>query len=249
MTHTAIQEGQPFSAERTTTIITDFKRDGFVVIPQVLQLDEIAALKQRTDAFFADPTLAEAGYIQNDFILRHCNELDPLFCELLVREPIFGLAIDRWHVDDALFFPLPDEVSRHDTRIDMPIFWLTVQVALTDIETDAHGPTQYVPGSHYSGRHPPQEQEPQFEGEGARDILCKAGDIYLHNSQCWHRGTPNRSERVRYLLQQQYGPRWAFPRYNAYIHYDVPNELLGEDDERIAQVLGDHRLKPAKRYQ
>jgi hypothetical protein len=53
---------------------------------------------------------------------------------------------------------------------------------------------------------------------------------------------------VRYLLQQQYGPRWAFPRYNAYIRYDVPNELLKEEDERLAQVLGDHRLAPDRRY-
>ncbi|MFT7691833.1 MAG: ectoine hydroxylase-related dioxygenase (phytanoyl-CoA dioxygenase family) [Candidatus Latescibacterota bacterium] len=270
MTHTAIHQGQPFSTERTAAIITDFKRDGYVVIPSVLQSDEVAALRQRTDDLFADPALAETGYIQNDFILRHCNELDPLFCKLLVREPIFSLmeaifgkgfqqcgmnvlrtnqsnAIDRWHVDDALFFPLPDELSRHDPRIEMPIFWLTVQVALSDIETPAHGPTQYVPGSHYSGRHPLQDT-PQFEDTGPRDILCKAGDIYLHNSQCWHRGMPNSSERVRYLLQQQYGPRWAFPRYNAYIRYDVPNELLKEEDERLAQVLGDHRLAPDRRY-
>ena len=91
----------------------------------------------------------KAGYNQKNFILRHCNELDPLFCDLLVREPIFSLmeaifgkgfqqcgmnvlrtdqtnAIDRWHCDDALFFPLPDDVPRHDPRIEMPIFWLTI---------------------------------------------------------------------------------------------------------------------------
>lgn len=271
MPRTAIQAGQPFSTEQTASIITDFKRDGFVVIPGVLQETEVEALKEKTDALMADPALDQAGYIQNNFILRHCNELDPLFCDLLVREPIFGLmeaifgkgfqqcgmnvlrtdqtnAIDRWHCDDALFFPLPDDVPRHDPRIEMPIFWLTVQVALTDIDTKEHGPTQYVPGSHFSGRHPPQDQEPQFEGKEPREIFCKAGDIYLHNSQCWHRGTTNSSERVRYLLQQQYGPRWAFPRYNAYIRYDIPEELLDGSDERLVQVLGDHRTAPEKRY-
>ena len=53
---------------------------------------------------------------------------------------------------------------------------------------------------------------------------------------------------MRYLLQQQYGPRWAFPRYNAYIRYDIPEELLDGSDERLAQVLGDHRLAPDGRY-
>lgn len=271
MPRTAILPGEAFSAEQTGAIIADFKRDGFVVIPNVLSAGEVDALRERTDALMADSALDEAGYIQRHFILRHCNELDPLFCDLLIREPIFSLmeaifgpgfqqcgmnvlrtdtsnAIDRWHVDDALFFPLPDGVPRHDPRIDMPILWLTVQVALTDIESAEHGPTQYVPGSHYSGRHPTGEETPHFEGHGPRDIYCKAGDIYLHNSQCWHRGAPNRSQRVRYLLQQQYGPRWAFPRYNAYIRYDVSEPLLDGADARLMQVLGDHRFAPQQRY-
>ncbi len=271
MRRTPIQEGSPFSEARTRDIIRDFKRDGFVLIPGVLDPDEVTALREKTDEFFADPAANEGGYVQKDFILRHTNELDPIFCDLLVREPILGLmeaifgpgcqqcgmnvlrtdrtnAIDRWHVDDALFFPLPDDVPRHDPRIDMPVLWLTVQVALTDIDSAEYGPTQYVPGSHYSGRHPAKADPPAFEGRGPVSILCKAGDIYLHNSQCWHRGTPNGSDRIRYLLQQQYGPRWAFPRYNAYIRYGVPERLLDGADERLKKVLGDHRFHPEARY-
>ncbi len=271
MPRTAILAGEAFSADQTEQILAHFKRDGFVVIPNVLEADEVHALRDKTDELMADTALDEAGYIQRQFILRHCNELDPHFCDLLVREPIFSLmealfgpgfqqcgmnvlrtdnsnAIDRWHVDDALFFPLPDNVERHDPRIEMPILWLTVQVALTDIDSIEHGPTQYVPGSHYSGRHPTTEGTPHFESNGPRDIYCKAGDIYLHNSQCWHRGTPNTSSRVRYLLQQQYGPRWAFPRYNPYIRYDVEQALLDGADARLEQVLGDHRFTPQMRY-
>lgn len=271
MKRTPIQEGHPFDEERTREIIRDFKRDGFVLIPGVLEPDEMTALREMTDALFIDPAAIEAGYVQKAFILRHTNELDPIFCDLLIREPILSLmeaifgpgcqqcgmnvlrtdrtnAIDRWHVDDALFFPLPDDVPRHDPRIDMPILWLTVQVALTDIESIEYGPSQYVPGSHYSGRHPAKTETPEFEGRGPVSVLCRAGDIYLHNSQCWHRGTPNRSDRVRYLLQQQYGPRWAFPRYNAYIQYKVSEHLLEGAGERLLRVLGDHRFHPETRY-
>ncbi|MBT3603189.1 MAG: hypothetical protein HN521_09000 [Candidatus Latescibacteria bacterium] len=272
MRRTPIREGQPFGEGYTQEIIGDFKRDGFVVIPNVLEDDEVKALRDKTDVLMADQKCIAGGYVQRDFILRHTNELDPVFCDLLVREPIIGLmeaifgpgcqqcgmnvlrtdqtnAIDKWHVDDDLFFPLPDDVPRHDARIEMPVPWLTVQVALTDIEAVEHGPTQYVPQSHYSGRRPVEDQTPKFEGRGPVEIYCKAGDIYLHNSQCWHRGMPNRSDRVRYLLQQQYGPRWAFPRYNAYIQYQIPDHLLRGASDKLKQVLGEHRLHPEKRYQ
>ncbi len=48
----------------------------------------------------------------------------------------------------------------------MPVMWITVQVALTDIESIEHGPTQYVPGSHYSGRTPNDLEDPVFDGVG-----------------------------------------------------------------------------------
>ena len=39
-------------------------------------------------------------------------------------------------------------------------------MALTDIDTIDQGPTQYVPGSHYSGRNPNDQDHPEFEGRG-----------------------------------------------------------------------------------
>jgi ectoine hydroxylase-related dioxygenase (phytanoyl-CoA dioxygenase family) len=124
-----------------------------------------------------------------------------------------GQAISNWHVDDRVEFPLPPEIPRFDPRMRMPIFWLTLQIALSDIDSLEHGPTQFVPGSHYSGRRPPQGESPEFEGRGPKPILCKAGDVYLFNHQCWHRGAPNVSDRTRYLMQIQYAQRWADRRF------------------------------------
>ena len=56
-------------------------------------------------------------------------------------------------------------------------------------------------------------QAPTFEGRGPTSILCKAGDIYLTNHQCWHRGAPNTSDRTRYVMQLQYAQRWADARF------------------------------------
>jgi hypothetical protein len=120
---------------------------------------------------------------------------------------------EQWHVDPPIWFPTPPGMTRHDPRIEMPIFWLTVQMAITDIGP-ADGPTEYVLGSHYSGRDPPLEEPPvladdprlNFDGRPPHTVLCKAGDIYLHHSQTWHRGTVNTSGKMRYLHQQQCEP-------------------------------------------
>jgi ectoine hydroxylase-related dioxygenase (phytanoyl-CoA dioxygenase family) len=219
-------------------IAAEFFREGVALVPGVLSREEVAALCAKTDALEADPNTPEKhrSYVGDTFVLRRCHEADPLFAELIERESIVGLAaavldsgaafnamnvirnapgqaISGWHVDDRVEFPLPEEVARFDPRVRMPVFWLTLQIALSDIDTIEHGPTQFVPGSHYSGRRPPKGENPEFEGRGPKPILCKAGDVYLFNHQCWHRGAPNLSDRTRYLMQIQYAQRWADRRF------------------------------------
>ena len=77
-----------------------------------------------------------------------------------------GESVHFWHVDEVVEFPLPDEIPRHDPRIKMPVVWLTVQIALTDVNAVEYGPTLVVRGSHYSGRAPRYDDvNPTFEGE------------------------------------------------------------------------------------
>ncbi|MCZ6681407.1 MAG: phytanoyl-CoA dioxygenase family protein [Candidatus Poribacteria bacterium] len=282
MTTSPILAGKPFSEEKTQQIVQHFYRDGFVHIPGVLTPEEVSALRDKTDELFADPDLAErtnpeladTRYIQLGqheasgqelpFILRNTIEVDRIFRDMLLREPILslaegvvgtdckfcgqnvlrnlpGLSIDRWHVDGQVHFPLPDNVPRHDPRIRMPVMWFTVQMALTDIESIEQGPTQYVPGSHYSGRNPNDQANPEFEGRGPISVFCKAGDIYLQDPQCWHRGAPNRSNRTRYILQSQYAARWAYWRFSLCNRVPVPDNALQTASDRLLNLLGRSR--------
>jgi hypothetical protein len=198
------------------------------------------------------------------FILRNTIALDSIFRDMLLREPILslaeavvgegcrfcgqnvlrneaGVAIECWHIDGAVHFPVPDDVPRHDPRIHPPVLWFTVQMALSDIETIEHGPTQYVPGSHFSGRKPYSQEHPEFEGQGPVSIFCKACDIYLQDPQCWHRGAPNISDRTRYLMQSQYAVDWAYRRFGWMNRVPVPEDDLKTADERLLQVLGQRR--------
>jgi ectoine hydroxylase-related dioxygenase (phytanoyl-CoA dioxygenase family) len=220
-------------------VVEEFFREGCVLIPNVLTMDEVNALRAKTDEYAAtaDPAGKHFSFAANAFVLRYCHELDPLFQAMMTHPPILkvaeavlgpnpkfnamnvirngqGQAISHWHVDDVLEFPLPAEIPRFDARIRMPLLWMTVQVALSDIDRIEHGPTQFVPTSHYSGRKP--SQNPEFEGHGPQSVFCKAGDIYLTNHQCWHRGAPNLSERVRYIMQIQYAQAWADRRFKGF---------------------------------
>ena len=190
MADTPILAGEPFSPQKTQEIVEQFFRDGYVHISGVLTPGEISALGDKTDELLDDPklqarynpNLGDARYVQVrdhktsgeelPFILRNSIELDRIFRDMLVREPIFslaeaavgrdskfcgqnvirnlpGLSIDQWHCDGhEAYFPLPDDIKRHDPRVRMPVMWFTMQMALSDIESIEHGPTQYVPGSH-----------------------------------------------------------------------------------------------------
>lgn len=282
MNTSPILNGTPFSEEKTDQITQQFFRDGFVHIPNVLTKEEVAALRDKTDDFFADPelaaktnpNLADVRYIQMGthavtgealpFILRNTIELDQIFRDMLLREPILslaeaivgqnckfcgqnvlrnmpGLSISSWHVDGSVHFPVSDEMPRHDPRLRMPVMWFTVQMALSDIDSIEEGPTQYVRESHYSGRGPNEQENPEFEGNKPVSIFCKAGDIYLQDPQCWHRGAPNNSNKTRYILQSQYAAYWAYWRFNLCNEVPVGADDLSDASDDLLNLLGRRR--------
>jgi len=275
-------ERASFSEAKTAQRAEQCVGAGFVQIPGVLTDEEVTALREKTDELFADPqlaektnpTLADVRYIQmgahaesGEAVpvgLRNTIELDPMFRDMLLREPILslaeaivgkdckfcgqnvlrnlpGLSIDRWHVDGSVHFPVSDEMPRHDARLRMPVMWFTVQMALNDIDSIEEGPTQYVRRSHYSGRHPNDPENPEFEGSRPVSVFCKAGDIYLQDPQCWHRGAPNRSNKTRYILQSQYAAYWAYWRFSLCNGVPVPEDALQNASERLLNLLGRSR--------
>ena len=228
-----------FTTEQRQQIAEEFFREGCVLVPGVLTPAEAEELRAKTDDYFARRDALPSrhvSYVNGAFVLRYGAELDPLLADMVTREsiqslaaavlgpdPAFnalnvirnepGQAISFWHVDDTLEFPLPAGIPRFDARMRMPVFWFTVQVALSDIPDLEHGPTQYVPGSHYSGRRPDNQENPCFEGQAPKAVFCKAGDIYFTNHQAWHRGAPNTSGDIRYLMQIQFAQKWASARF------------------------------------
>ncbi|MCA9002000.1 MAG: hypothetical protein KDB61_08760, partial [Planctomycetes bacterium] len=65
---------------------------------------------------------------------------------------------------------------------------------------------------------------------------------YLHNGQCWHRGSPNRSDRTRYMFQLSYAKRWVSQRFHPFVNYELPARVVARADERRRRVLGMHPM-------
>lgn len=258
-----VESAEPFSPEETATRLDQFHRDGFLFLPGVLTDREVAGLRDRIDGAFANENLRETDHRYGDYIMVRMFELDPMFQDMLTREPILSLveavlgpdchliaqnvvrnapgqALDRFHADDLVYFPVAADMSRHDPRLRMPVFIMTVQILLSEVPAVEYGPTQYVPTSHYSGRQPEDPFNPTFEGHGAVSMLGKAGDLYLHNGQCWHRGHPNDSDQTRYLLQLAFGQRWVAQRFYPFLNYRMPEHVIDRASERCLRVLGKH---------
>ena len=268
-TETASDDGRstPFSPQEIQTLLENFRREGCAPIGHIFSKSEVSALIEAVDRVFADPKGEETNTIYNPFIACRLFEKDNLFRDMLIREPIIGLmekllgsdchlisnnvvrnrpgeAISTYHVDERLLFPLPESVARFDARLTIPTFLLNVQIPLTDIESEEFGPTQYVPGSHYSGRNPNDVLDPTWEGKKGQSIYCRAGDVYLQDGQVWHRGAPNTSDRTRYLLQMSFGTRMIAQRFYPFLNYEMPAHVLTGANERLLRVLGKHPKGP-----
>jgi ectoine hydroxylase-related dioxygenase (phytanoyl-CoA dioxygenase family) len=264
----------PLAKEESDRFLNDFHRDGFSIMRNVFSQEECADLRNELDIIFAQKEKYTASHnLYGDIVVARLFEISNKFRDMLVREPIISLveelcaknchimannavrngpgrAISTWHVDrdheNTVEFPCPPGMDRHDARYKLPVLRLTVQIYLSDVLTEEDGPSQYVPGSHYSGRDPnvAQGQTPTFEGKGPVNVFGRAGDIYFHNGQSWHRGAPNLGTKTRYLLQMSYCQRWVAQRFYPFIDYKMPEHVWEGTGERLQRVLGRHPKGP-----
>ncbi|WP_327255438.1 phytanoyl-CoA dioxygenase family protein [Streptomyces sp. NBC_01244] len=245
-----------------------FHENGFVVLPSIIPVDAAEHLRVLTEQRYQDPQVhaapEELDLLRGDVSMMRVFECDPAFREMIDLEPLVtlveallgpdchviaqnalrippGKGIINWHIDDALFFPFLSDTPTVPAVGSIPCFALNVMIALSDIDDVQHGPTQVIPGSHLSGRRPPYSSD--LPG-APTSLLARAGDAYLVNSQTWHRGAPNQSDRTRYLLTTAYGRRFISQRFYPFIGYRLPDGVLEGASARVARLLGRHGKGP-----
>jgi hypothetical protein len=96
-------------------------------------------------------------------------------------------------------------------EIPYPIFVVGTHIYLQDCNLE-NGPTAVIPGSHTSGRRPPQDRkwdlDLPYRGRSREVHLARAGDVGFFVSDSWHRRLPPAEHSEgRFFLQTNYGRR------------------------------------------
>ncbi|MEM7033959.1 MAG: phytanoyl-CoA dioxygenase family protein [Chloroflexota bacterium] len=245
--------------------VTAIENDGFAYFPNYLSKDEVAELRELMDRTEANPDYFDrAKSAENgDFYERHLNNAfnrDPIYLNFIDKPGIIELAeailgqdchiigMTAWKTGpgrpdqnlhaDYLPISLPADIMA-DPRVKVPIFIMTMHYYLDDL-TEELGPTQFIPGSHASGRRPDGDLE--WKGVGPHNIMCNAGDGLMFRSEVWHRGTANKSDKIRYLLQVHYAQRMVTQKFPPYLHkFGFDEVILGQATPRQKRLLGDHK--------
>ena len=143
-----------------------------------------------------------------------------------------------WHQDDPPHYLVTS--GEPPTNVRLPVMLFTANYYLTDVDSVANGPTQVIPGSHLFGAAPPGSMEGTKWEKSIVTCPGKAGSVVMFNNQLWHRGAPNKSERVRYMTQVSYARRIIGHRYFPFMNYQMPEHCQAglENNPRKKRLLG-----------
>ncbi|MEK1912304.1 MAG: phytanoyl-CoA dioxygenase family protein [Pseudomonas chlororaphis] len=249
---TSVSPPPALTAERLRAL----HREGFVLLPGVLDADRINLLRRAIDGL-------KPQHWDYSGVLEHYKcvfNRDPLWLAFLDLPGVIELAEAALGEDchvigqtawrchpgfqgmglhlDYLAMQLPRSLLS-DPAFELPMQICTCHLYLDDIDQDLC-PTRVVPGSHRAGR-PPRAGEEHWHGQTARAVLCQAGDALMFRSELWHAGSENSSaERIRYLLQVHYGRRMVAQKFSPYLHWRFNPEVLAAASARQRRLLGEH---------
>jgi ectoine hydroxylase-related dioxygenase (phytanoyl-CoA dioxygenase family) len=238
----------------TDDLLRALHRDGFVLMPGVLDAAQIADVRRATD-------LLKPLHWDYSGVIDHYKcvfNRDPFWLPYLDVNGVIELAEaalgDDCHIIGQTAWrchpgfvgaPLHLDYLPMELPPDLladPGFELPMQVFTAQFYLDADlSPTHVIPGSHKAGR-PPAAGETQWNGRSAQPVLCRAGDVLILRSELWHAGSDNRTaDRTRYMLQVHYGRRMVAQKFSPYLHWQFNPAVLAAATDRQRRLLGDHQ--------
>ena len=248
------------TAEQLAAWVARFHRDGFIFLHDLLPAELCAELRADFDA--KRPSSGGATEHATRMFENSRANLDLFACEpvvslaeaLLGEDQRYGVETchvvhnnsfrtrngggwSEWHHDDSPHFLCTDD--NPPTNIHLPVLLLTANYYLTDQESPTNGPGQAVPGSHKFGKVPPRDLAGSKWESQITTCTGRAGSVMIFNCQTWHRGSPNHSDRVRYVTQVSYGRKSIGHFFAPYMDYQMPEHVQAwGDTPRKKRLLG-----------
>jgi ectoine hydroxylase-related dioxygenase (phytanoyl-CoA dioxygenase family) len=204
----------------TNDEVAAFRRDGYVILPRVLDDGELAALKAALAPFEAGRPMG-----RNDFEGERTHRVYSLaakgavFLKLAEHPRVLALidalllpnwllstlqsirlhpgeTAQPWHTDDGFY-----RIPRPRTGLAVSTIWAIEEFTIEN------GATELIPGSHlWSNEHP---------DDAKRDTVfaaMPAGSVVVFEGALWHRGGANRSSATRLAISPQYCQPWLRPQ-------------------------------------
>lgn len=206
-------------------LLTDYERDGVVLIPQFLTADEVFAVRAELERYIRDDLAAQPvdarTFEKDDKTVRNLWRLENYnewFRHLGEREDIRALVAPLVHGDPILVgvetFNKPARIGSgvpyHQDNAyfcQSPPNMLTVWIAI-DAVTEANGPVFFVKGSHKSGMQPTKPSGVRGNSIGMASPspmplseqfcgLLAPGDATIHQCETIHHSAPNTTDHSR----------------------------------------------------
>jgi ectoine hydroxylase-related dioxygenase (phytanoyl-CoA dioxygenase family) len=210
--------------------LTALDRDGFVVLPRVLDSETVDGLERAVDAVYEAERragrLAPGGSLHLLGALEHAPDLVHLV-DVPAILSIVGAALGwniyvyhshldihptaggevptwRWHQDGGRQNLELETEPR--PRLSLKVAWF-----LSDLSRSDGGNLMLLAGSHRSNTLA-KPRDPAWAPPGVEQVLAPHGSAVVFDRRLWHARSENRSELTRKVVFMAYTYRWVRPR-------------------------------------
>jgi ectoine hydroxylase-related dioxygenase (phytanoyl-CoA dioxygenase family) len=241
---------------------TRFERDGYLVVPAVLDEEEVARYASAVDRLYDHQAQANKLGANGSMHLLSAVDQCPSLAALVDHPNVFGLvwSILGWNVhvyhshidvhpqvlaDRPYRFEWHQDGGRQNRELETdPRPRMSVKLAywLSDVSEPGRGNFKVVPGSHLTNwlDGPPRRDMPWPEPSGAIEVTANAGDVVFFDRRIWHARSDNHSSVIRKAAFFGYTYRWVRSRDNvppdSHRLTQVQRQLLG----LLGPTDGDH---------
>ncbi len=218
--------------------------DGYTIVPDVLDADDIAALRQALDPWLQRKHMGRNNFEGHDServyaLLAKSEVFERVITNPVILPIVDGLLEPNYLLSAALAIKLHPGETEQPFHCDNSNLPATQRAAVQGVSTiwaiddftAENGATEIIPGSHrWEGERPAPDDERR------QKILMKAGSVVVFHGSLYHRGGANRSGQPRLAITPQYCQPWLRQLEN--MPLAVPPEKAAALSERAQELLG-----------